>query len=235
LAPTCFASPGFVALSVLSGLLAVALFALALLFASVFFESNALSRGLEARAHGRVGVVMLALQTALVLIARTFAARIALAVVVGVVGVVGLVWVAAHLFFWPYYAHIMNELSLAAAMLYVWTSICLALNNFYVGTDASLTALVGAPFAVLAGVWLADWRAASIFARAPLQLPWLLQRQRRQRLGLLPIGFDLKHDALRQGPPRDGSKETQRDDCVSHGSVPSPTVNRVRKECATSR
>lgn len=164
------AGSGYVAQEIVSIVLALLLIGLALTFTAVFIDSHPLSSSPDAKAHGRVDIILLGVQALLVLMSETFAQRISLWLVLAVLGVAGLVWLASTIFFMPNYSHRINVINAIFATVYLWTFICLLLNNEYEETDAAVTLYVGSPFAVLAGYALANWRAGNIVKRAPNRL-----------------------------------------------------------------
>lgn len=164
------AGSGFVVQEIVSIVLSFLLVALALTFTAVFIDSHPLSSSPEAKAHGRVDIILLGVQALLVLMSETFATRISLWLVLAVLGVSGLVWLASTIFFMPAYSHRINVINAIFGTVYLWTFICLLLNNEYEETDAAVTLYAGAPFAVFTGYALANWRAGNIVKRAPNRL-----------------------------------------------------------------
>lgn len=110
------------------------------------------------------------LQALLVLMSQTFAARVSLWLELTVLGVSGLIWLGSTVYFMPNYTHRVNVINCVFAGLYMWTFVCLVLNNLYDETDAAVTLYVGSPFAAMTGYALANWRTSNIVKRAPSRL-----------------------------------------------------------------
>lgn len=163
-------SGGFIAVQALSAALAILLTGLSMLFSALFYEANSLSRGLGARAHGRVDIVMLLIQTVLVLVAQTFAELINVGIVIAILAGAGILWLAAFLWTMPFYSHLINAINVASAMAYLWAVVCCVLNNYYPRTDAAIMLYVGLPTAFLAGLQLANWRVNTVLRKQISQL-----------------------------------------------------------------
>jgi PAS domain S-box-containing protein len=69
------------------------------------------------------------------------------------------------LYFMPFVYHWVNTANICCGMVFTWGVVCLILNNYYLTTDASVTFLVGIPFAIVGGMWFANWRVDSIMRR----------------------------------------------------------------------
>lgn len=157
-------------LQAFSALLGAVLVGLSFLFVSIFYESNSLSRGASSAAHGRVDAIMLAIKTVLVVICQTLVGYLSDAIIIAAVCAASLVWVGAFAFFMPYYAHSVNRIFLAGGVGFAWACVCLIINNYYVSAEGGFFLIVGMPLAIVGGLHLADWRAASIMATPPAQL-----------------------------------------------------------------
>jgi PAS domain S-box-containing protein len=155
-------SSAFLIQQIISALLALALFVLSGLFAAIYYESNGLSKFPDARAHGRADILMLLVQGALVLVGQTFYDVISTWVIIATAAFAGFLWLGAYFVYMPYYQHYMNAANMAGAAVFLWSVLCLTLNNYYPNGDAAVMLYCGGPIAALAGVSLCNYRATTI-------------------------------------------------------------------------
>jgi PAS domain S-box-containing protein len=152
--------PASAALLACASILCIVLVTLALLFSSVFYEANSLSKSTDAKVHGRCDVVLVLVQTALVVQASFEDESPLLRMVVFFIG--GLVWLGSILYALPFLHHSMNRAVAAGATLFVWCTVCYTLNVSMRWTDAAIQLYCGLPLALLSGMFLADVRAHNV-------------------------------------------------------------------------
>ena len=162
--------------------LAAALTLLTLLFAAAFYDSASLSRRLDASAHGRVSVIMLVVKLSATVVGGRVITGLSVAFVASALGVCGVAWLGAYLYFLPHYRFVMNAANVGCALAFLWSLVCLVLNNGYPSTDAALMLWTGMPFAILTGAYMATGRASALVARPPAQLASSYEVELQNRL-----------------------------------------------------
>jgi PAS domain S-box-containing protein len=157
-------SRGMITLQALSLVLSFLLLLFALLFTSIFYESNQLSPSSAAKAHGRADMVLLITQVALVLVGQTFYRQLNTWIIIATAAIAGTMWMGAYVLWMPFYSHSMNTANICGATIYLWAVLCVVLNNYYPAGDAAITLYCGLPVAALAGYSISHARANYILS-----------------------------------------------------------------------
>ena len=199
-----------------STLAAAFLSAISLLFVGVYYDSDIWSREMRAQAHGRLNIVIISAQLALVISFNSFGLFTPI-LRIGMLTVVGCVWAFAVLFFMPYFSHTVNRLLAGGAFFFLGGVVALSFNYYLFDImNASILFYLIAPLCAVLGASLADARANNI-ACAPVERmnsPYEVELKARYMLHQFLFG----HATLKQhrnardsdGDEREGASKAAR-------------------------
>ena len=187
---------GDVAEIILSIVATIFLVCLSFIFNGIYYDASVWSKNVRAQAHGRFNIVMLAVQLVLVVtmnVVNNSAGLPGGMQRIIVLASMGFVWLAAVLFFMPYYQHFMNRLWVVGAFVYLSAVVALTFDVYVPTVDAALLLYVMFPLAVGCGIALADARATNIICALPerLSTPYEIELKGRYMLHAAVFGHAL--------------------------------------------
>lgn len=164
LGTSCFQG-GHLALAIVVGIAAGAFATVATLFAVLEEDANPLSINADSKMNGRADAGLMLLRTLLVCVVQVFPAGVGAtaAAAITLAAAIATAYIFARDM--PYTHHRTNRIMMGAVAVFVWAAWTCLLVQVYPGFDGGVMVYAGAPFAVVAGTGIADWRARTLSQR----------------------------------------------------------------------